>query len=139
MRGRAHEVPDLVRYQLQDASQESEPTTQRGEIERIARASQRDDCQECLDWTVIETRFNVVRSSVPGAVATVRRLRDYLPPEDPGGPTTCAERPRRANPPWTSQIGLRVALAIARLPRPPIWIRRGLMASAFGKARRQTP
>jgi hypothetical protein len=34
---------------------------------------------------VIETGFNVVRSSVPDMVDTVRRLRDYLPHVDQGG------------------------------------------------------
>jgi hypothetical protein len=62
-----------------------QPTSQRGEIERLARACQAAECQPCLDRTVVETRFTVVRSSVPGVATTVRRLRDYLPPEDHGG------------------------------------------------------
>ena len=72
-------MPDLVRYQLREGPRAGEPITERGEIERLARKSQAADCQECLDWTVIETRFNVVRSSVPDLVSTTRRLRDYLP------------------------------------------------------------
>ena len=72
-------MPELVRYQLRDGPHAAEPITGRGEIEQLARESQAADCQECLDRTVIETRFNVVRSGVPDLVSTTRRLRDYLP------------------------------------------------------------
>ena len=51
-------MPDLVRYQLRDGPHAGEPTTGRGEIERLARACQAADCHACLDWTVVETRFN---------------------------------------------------------------------------------
>ena len=47
-------------------SNAGEPTTERGKIERLARACQVVECRDGLDSTVIETRFNVVRSSVPG-------------------------------------------------------------------------
>jgi hypothetical protein len=79
-------MPDLVRYQLRDGPHAGEPTTERGEIERLARECLAADCQPCRDRTVVETRFKVVRSSVPGVATTVRRLRDYLRPEDHGGP-----------------------------------------------------
>jgi len=74
------EVPGLVRYQLMHGPHAGEPTTERGAIERLARECQAAACQAGLDSTVIETRFNVVRSSVPETVATVRRLRDYCHP-----------------------------------------------------------
>jgi hypothetical protein len=83
---RRHDTPDLVRYQLRDGPHRGQPTTQRGEIERLARECLAADCHQCLDGTVVETRFTVVRSSVPGVATTVRRLRDYLRPEDHGGP-----------------------------------------------------
>jgi hypothetical protein len=67
-----------------DGPHAGEPTPQRGEIERLARACRAAECQRCLDRTVVETRFKVVRSSVPGVSTTVRRLRDYLPTEDQG-------------------------------------------------------
>ncbi|HZO27880.1 MAG TPA: hypothetical protein VFH48_18025 [Chloroflexota bacterium] len=75
-------MPDLLCYQLRDGPHAGEPTAERGEIERLARACQAADCQAGLDSTVVETRFNVVRSSVPDLVTRVRQLRDYLPPED---------------------------------------------------------
>ena len=68
-------MPDLVRYQLHDGSHPREPTTQCGEIERLARECQASGCGDCLAWTVVETRFSVVRSSVPTVVATARKLR----------------------------------------------------------------
>jgi hypothetical protein len=77
-------MPDLVRYQLWDGPHAAEPTTERGEIERLARECRAAECQDCLDRTVVETRFNVVRSSVPETVTTVRRLRDYLRPDSAG-------------------------------------------------------
>ena len=58
------------------------PTTERGEIERLARECQAAVCQTGLDSTVTETRFNVVRSRVPDTVTTARRLSDYLRPEE---------------------------------------------------------
>src|SRR5436309_365564 len=75
-------IPDLIRYQLWHGPHAGGPTTARGEIERLARECRAADCQAGLDSTVIETRFNVVRSSVPDTVTTARRLRDYLPPVD---------------------------------------------------------
>jgi hypothetical protein len=65
-----------------DGPHAGEPTTGRGEIERLARVCRAAACQAGLDSTVTETRFNVVRSGVPDVVTTARRLRDYLPPED---------------------------------------------------------
>jgi hypothetical protein len=76
-------MPDLARYQVRDGPHAGEPTTQCGEIERLARECRATGCGVGLASTVIETRFNVVRSSVPHRVATVRKLRDYLPPDDP--------------------------------------------------------
>ena len=78
-------MPDLLCYQLRDGPHASEPTAERGEIERLARACQAAECRDGLASTVVETRFNVVRSSVPDMVDTVRRLRDYLPHVDQGG------------------------------------------------------
>ena len=75
-------MPDLVRFQLMDGPHAGEPTTERGEIERLARRCQAAECNTGLDSTVIETRFNVVRSSMPDLVTKARRLRDYLPPVD---------------------------------------------------------
>jgi hypothetical protein len=68
-----------------------EPTTERGEIERLARECLAANCRAALDSTVVETRFSVVRSSVPELVTTTRALRDYLPPEDRGGSPSWAE------------------------------------------------
>ena len=88
-------MPDLVRYQLRDGPHAGEPTTGRGEIERLARACRAADCHACLDWTVVETRFNVVRSSVPDLLSTTRRLRDYLPSQGH------RDLPKQAEvPPW---------------------------------------
>jgi hypothetical protein len=72
-------MPELVRYQLEDGPHASEPTSGRGEVERRARACLTAACRAGLDSTVIETRFNVVRSGVPETVVTTRALRDYLP------------------------------------------------------------
>ena len=80
-------MPDLVRYQLGEGPYAGEPITERGEIERLARACQVVKCRAGLDSTVIETRFNVVRSSVPDTVDIARRLRDYLPTVDQGDAT----------------------------------------------------
>jgi hypothetical protein len=77
-------MPDLARYQLGDGPHAGEPTTERGEIERLARACQEAECHAGLDSTVIETRFNMVRSDMPDLVTTSRKLRDYLPPADRG-------------------------------------------------------
>jgi hypothetical protein len=79
-------MPDLVRYQLREGPRAGEPITERGEIEWLARACQAVGFRAGLESTVIETRFNVVRSSVPGVIDTVRRLRDFLPHVDRGGP-----------------------------------------------------
>ena len=89
-------MPDLVRYQLRDGPHAGEPTTERGEIERLARECRAAECQDCLDRTVVETRFNVVRSSMPHRIETARTLRDYLPPKEQGGPPKRAERSPRA-------------------------------------------
>ena len=89
-------MPDLVRYQLWNGPHAGEPITQRGEIERLARECQAAECQDCLDRTVVETRFNVVRSSMPHRVETTRTLSDYLPPKEQGSPPRRAERSPRA-------------------------------------------
>ena len=89
--GGGRDIPDLVRYQLGDGPHAGEPTTERGEIERLARECQAAECRAGLDSTVIETRFNVVRSTVPETVTTARRLRDYLRPEGRRGPATQAD------------------------------------------------
>jgi len=67
------------------------PTTERGEIERLARECRAAECDAGLDSAVTETRFNVVRSSLPDLVTRVRQLRDYLPPVDRRGPMTQAD------------------------------------------------
>ena len=85
------DIPDLIRYQLRDGPHAGEPTTERGEVERLARECETAGCWAGLDSTVVETRFNVVRSPVPDVVTTVRRLRDYLPPQDGHGLPTRAE------------------------------------------------
>jgi hypothetical protein len=90
-------VPDLVRYELLDGPHARGPTTERGEVERLARSCQAAGCRAGLDSTVIETHFNVVRSSVPHRVSTVRKLRDYLPPADCDGPPERGERALRAD------------------------------------------
>ena len=84
-------MPDLFRYQLRDGPHAGEPTSERGEIERLARECQAAACPAGLDSTVLETRVNVVRSGVPAVVETARKLRDYLPPVDRRGPMTQAE------------------------------------------------
>jgi hypothetical protein len=85
-------IPALIRFQLWHGPHAGETTTERGEIERLARACQAAGCKACLDRTVVETRFNVVRSSVPDTVATARRLGDYLPPVDQGDSTVRGEK-----------------------------------------------
>jgi len=77
-------MPELARYQLSDGPHAGEPTSERGEIERLARACQTATCRAGLDSTVIETRFNVVRSGVPYLVTRAHQLCDYLPPVDHG-------------------------------------------------------
>ena len=85
-------MPALVQYQLRDGPLVGEPTTERGQIERLARECWAADCRAGLDSTVVETRFNVVRSGVPDLVATARKLRDYLPALDQRElPTTHAQ------------------------------------------------
>jgi hypothetical protein len=83
-----------------DGPHAGEPTTERGEIERLARACQAAAARGRLGSTVIETRFNVVRSSVPHRVATVRRLRDYLRPEGDTPPSDGGRRLLRASRRW---------------------------------------
>ena len=78
-------MPDLVRYQLWDGPHAGEPTTERGEIERLARECRAANCLAGLDSTVVETRFNVVRSCVPDVVKSARKLGDYLPTTGRGG------------------------------------------------------
>ena len=75
-------MPDLRRYQLVDGPHAGEPTAERGEIERLARECRAANCLTGLASTVVETRFNVVRSLVPDIVTTARRLGDYLSPVD---------------------------------------------------------
>ena len=75
-------MPDLVRYHLREGPHVGEPITERGEIERLARGCEAAACHAGLDSTVIEVRFNVVRSSFPDLATTVRKLRDYLPSVD---------------------------------------------------------
>jgi hypothetical protein len=86
-------IPDLIQYQFVDGPHAGEPTTERGEIERRARGCEPAESRAGLDSTVIETRFNVVRSSVPAVIETLRKLRDYLPPVPVDGcdPRTRAE------------------------------------------------
>jgi hypothetical protein len=74
-------VPDLLRYQLRDGPHAGEPTAERGEIERLARECRAARCEVGLDSIVLETRLNVVRSSVPETVTTTRRLA-RLPASD---------------------------------------------------------
>ena len=85
-------MPDLFRYQLRDGPHAGEPNTERGEIERLARECLAAACRAGLDSTVIETRFNVVRSGVPETVTIARRLCDYLPPR---GATRAGDAGRR--------------------------------------------
>ena len=84
-------MPELVHHQLGDGPHVGEPTSGRGEIERRARTCLAATCRAGLDSTVLETRFNVVRSTVPETVTTARKLRDYLPPEDQRDPWMRAE------------------------------------------------
>jgi hypothetical protein len=98
-------MPDLIRYQVSDGPHAGEPTTERGEIERLARECHVAACLGGLDSAVLETRFNVVRSSLPHRVATVRRLRDYLRPEDQRDPTGRAGVPLLPSLPWPRLCG----------------------------------
>ena len=107
-------MPDLVRYQLCDGPHAGEPTTERGEIERLARACQAAECRAGLDSTVIETRFNVVRSSMPAVTETIRRLRDYLPPEDWAGFAGANRQARRRAP----AVAESARLPVGRRPSP---------------------
>jgi hypothetical protein len=81
----------LVHFQIRDGPHAGEPTTERGEIERLARACQTAECRAGLGSTVVETRFNVVRSGVPAVIATARKLGDYLRPTDQGNAPTRGE------------------------------------------------
>jgi hypothetical protein len=74
-----------------DGPHAGDPITERGDVERFARECRAAECRAGLDSTVVETRFNVVRSSVPETVSTVRRLRDYLLPLDRREPPKRAE------------------------------------------------
>jgi hypothetical protein len=97
-------VSDLVQYQLRDGPHAGEPTAERGEVERLARQCQAAECCAGLDSTVVETRFNVVRSGVPHRVVTVRRLRGYLPPLDRGDATAPGEASFEGSPHETDKI-----------------------------------
>jgi len=75
-------MPALVTYQILDGAAPSEPTPDRAVVERFARRCLSSHAGRCLDATVIETRYNVVRSNVPHEVIARRTLRDYLPTAD---------------------------------------------------------
>jgi hypothetical protein len=79
-----------------DGPHAGEPTSERGEIERLARECKAANCVAGLASTVVETRFNVVRSSLPAVMETVRMLRDYLPSED-WAASVPADGPARAD------------------------------------------
>ena len=96
-------MPDLVRYQLRNGPHAGEPTTERGEIERLALECKAANCVAGLDSTVVETRFNVVRSLVPDIARMARRLRDYLPPVD-----------QHDAPAWADRVTLVIADGSAR-------------------------
>jgi hypothetical protein len=87
-------MPALMHYEIQSGPRGQASIIERGEIEQLARASQRDDRRECLEWIVIETRFNVVRASLPAVIKTVRKLRDYLPTEHQDGASSKERRDR---------------------------------------------
>jgi hypothetical protein len=91
-------MPALVTYQILDNACASEPTTDRGAIEHVARACLHFGPANSLDAVVIETRYNVVRSNVPHTVASVRRLRDFLPGGEAGRLSTpgAMSRPPRS-------------------------------------------
>lgn len=72
-------MPALMTYQLIDPSYPVEPTTDRGAIEHLALACLHFGTLDSLEVTVIETRYNVVRSNVPHTLPSIRKLRDYLP------------------------------------------------------------
>jgi hypothetical protein len=72
-------MPALVIYQIVDGDGSCETTIERGLIERWARECALSGSTTGLDRTVIETRYNVIRSSVPQSVTTVRTLRHFLP------------------------------------------------------------
>ena len=98
-------MPNLIHFQLRDGPHAGEPISERGEIERLARECETAECDVGLDSTVVETRFNVVRSSVPAVVETARKLRDYLPPEAQDGRPRRAAAPLRASLPGRSRAG----------------------------------
>jgi hypothetical protein len=79
-------MPALVSYQLVNGEGSGETTTERGMIECRARECLIAGSDKGLDKTVIEIRYNVVRSNVPHEVTMVRKLRDYLPR---GGRSDC--------------------------------------------------
>jgi len=114
-------VPALVQFQIRDGPHAGEPTTERGEIERLAWACQAAGCRADLDSTVVETRFNVVRSGVPDTVDTARRLRDYLRADARGGPATGPVH-RRANIAFTSCSSIPVSLAKRWIRRLYRWL-----------------
>jgi hypothetical protein len=72
-------MPALMTYQLVDPDYPDEPTTDRGAIEHLALACLHFGTIDSLEATVIETRYNVVRSNMPHTVESMRKLRDYLP------------------------------------------------------------
>jgi len=67
-------MPPLITYQVDDHP----PTSERGLVEREARASSARGDRAALERPVVERRYNVVRSNVPHVVRTLRRLGDYL-------------------------------------------------------------
>jgi hypothetical protein len=68
----------LVRFLVLDGPHAGEATIERGEIERLARECMAAKRVAGLNSTVVETRFNVVRSCVPDVVKSARKLGDYL-------------------------------------------------------------
>jgi hypothetical protein len=84
-----------MHYQLRDGPHADEPTTERGEIERLARECEAAECLAGLDLTVVDTRFTVVRSSVPDPVTTARTLRDYLSLADMARAVALSVEPRQ--------------------------------------------
>ena len=76
-------MPELVRFRLRDGPHAGEPTTERGEIERLALERRASECRVGLDQTVIETRFNVVRPRLPDTVTTARRRASRARPAAP--------------------------------------------------------
>ena len=91
-------MPALVIYQILDRTPAHAPTADRALIEHLARTCVAADAAGDLDATVIETRYNVVRSNEPHTVAVVRQLRDYLPAADASRGATDGRRRRVLEP-----------------------------------------